>query len=192
MAGTSVPHVSGTCSPLHPLSSSPFSLRRRLRLEFASIGGCLPIFRPGAVALLAELHLLLPANKPCPLPPAWAAPGALPALRTLIVRAPLTGPLPREWASGLPSLISLRLEDTFAGRSRKSPGTLSGGDLPGPDLPPEQQQQQQRVPGGGWPLPPEWAAGFHALHGLDLLRLHLTGPIPQPWVDGGFPSLVFL
>jgi hypothetical protein len=200
-------------------------LRCRLHLKFASIGGGLPVFRPGAAPLLTELQLDLPANAPCTLPPAWAAPGALPALQTLHVRAPLAGPLPREWAGGLPSLVSLSLEDTSPQAVTKSGGAASGGRPPGPPLPPgqaqaqqqqqqggerdgeggEQQQQQlgqaaaggeeeaqRQAPGGGWPLPAEWADGFGALGGLELRRLRLAGPLPAAWAEGGFPSLAFL
>ena len=62
---------------------------------------------------------------------AWGAPGVLPALESLTLRALWSGGLPPAWARGFRQLRTLRLADFYWRASRPSaaadPSTLSGG-----------------------------------------------------------------
>ena len=130
----------------------------------------LPDAEPGGLPLLEHLSIEAGGTS-TPLPPSWAAPGALPSLRSLQLAVRFTGGLPDEWARGFRHLFLLSL----SGDAPVANGMLEGRARPAPQ------------PLGT--LPASWASGFPSLQHLRMEALALSGPLPQAWVQGGFPQL---
>lgn len=140
----------------------------------------LPDVRPGALPALRSLVLGC-INLTSTLPASWGRPGVLPQLDELrVYLGRVAGALPPEWAAGgFRNLTNLMV-------------SCQEGFDPRYDAPAATRAAAAAAaPAPRDALPPAWGAGaFPSLSSLTLVGLHVGGGLPASWlVPGAFPRL---